>query len=94
MTPEGKVLSDVRKMLDRRRVLHMKMHGGPMSRAGVPDLLLCIGGRLCWLEVKAPGEKPTKLQAAFLDRWREAGCLCEWVDSAYAAELFVIAWGG
>lgn len=38
-----------------------KVHGGPYQQAGVPDLLICVEGRLVGLEVKhqKPGESAT-----------------------------------
>lgn len=94
MTPEGKVVRDVRKMLVGRKVPHLKMHGGPMMEPGIADLLLAINGRLCWLELKAKGNRPSKVQEAFLAKWTKAGCLCGWADSAETAEALVISWGG
>lgn len=36
----------------------MKVHGGPMQQAGVPDLLMCVNGMLVGAEAKdqKPGE--------------------------------------
>ncbi len=36
----------------------MKVHGGPMQMAGIPDLLICVGGLLIGAEAKhqKPGE--------------------------------------
>ena len=37
--------------------------GGRFERTGVPDRMVCLpGGRVVFVELKAPGEKPTKLQ--------------------------------
>ena len=40
----------------------MKIHGSPYQLAGVPDLLVLCGGLAYFLEVKLPGERPTKIQ--------------------------------
>lgn len=59
-----------------------KVHGGPMQRAGVADLLLCVEGRFIALEVKhqKPGEseahargRATPLQLAEIDKVVAAG---------------------
>lgn len=92
MTPEGNVLAGVRAMLHRRGIRHLKMHGGPMMEPGISDLLLCIKGQLCWLEIKAPGKKPTALQEAFQTRWRAAGCFCGWASSVEEAGDLVTTW--
>lgn len=39
-----------------------KLHGGPMQRAGVPDLMIVLNGLAVFVELKMPGNKPTKLQ--------------------------------
>lgn len=50
-----------------------KVHGGPFQKAGVPDLVGCVEGRFFALEVKEPGEEPTKLQAETMKKIRLAG---------------------
>lgn len=41
---------------------------GIYSRSGVPDILVCSNkGRFIAVEVKIPGEKPSKLQQAYID---------------------------
>lgn len=51
----------------------LKVHGGPMQTAGVPDLVVIVDGRTYWLEVKRPGEEPTPLQAHTHEQMRTAG---------------------
>lgn len=36
----------------------LKVKGGPMQRAGVPDLLICIGGYMLAIELKSPDTMP------------------------------------
>lgn len=50
----------------------MKIHGGPHQLAGVPDLLCLRHGQAVFLEVKQPGKKATRLQAAH-ERDRNTG---------------------
>lgn len=52
-------------------------------KAGVSDLLLPLrrggfGG--LWLELKAPGEKPSKVQREWLEKMHDAGYLATWCD--------------
>lgn len=47
--------------------------GNPTLGAGVPDLLACYRGRFLGLEVKQPGQKPTRLQLHVLGRIEAAG---------------------
>ena len=58
-----------------------KIHGGPYQRAGVPDLLLCLQGRLVAIELKAPGARPTALQSAELAKLARAGAVTAVIDS-------------
>jgi hypothetical protein len=61
-------------------------------KPGVSDLLLPLRrGGFCglWLEMKAPGAKPTKLQAEWLARMARAGYRAEWRDSWTAAAMLI-----
>ncbi len=33
-----------------------------MSKAGIPDIIACVNGKLVGIEVKAPDGKPSELQ--------------------------------
>ena len=50
-----------------------KEHGGQYGTAGIPDIVVCYKGRFIALEAKAGKNKPTKLQAATIDKIRQAG---------------------
>ena len=50
-----------------------KEHGGQYGTAGIPDIVVCYKGRFIALEVKVGKNKPTKLQAATIDKIRQAG---------------------
>lgn len=54
---------------------------GSIYSAGQPDLLGCFKGRPLALEVKRPGQRPTKLQWAILKRWQAAGAIAAVVCS-------------
>lgn len=56
----------------------------PGVPSGTPDLLACIAGVMYAIEVKRPGNKPTKLQEHRLKQWRDAGAVAVWVDSVDA----------
>lgn len=59
----------------RPRVWWFKVHGHPYQRAGVPDILLCVDGRLAALELKRPGsrERPSPAQLVQLRAIHAAG---------------------
>jgi len=52
------------------------------NRAGVPDIVACApDGRFWAVEVKRPGQKPSKLQLAHLRMVTKAGGVALWTDS-------------
>ena len=50
-----------------------KEHGGQYGTAGIPDIIVCYKGRFIALEAKVGRNTPTKLQAATIDKIRQAG---------------------
>ena len=50
-----------------------KIHGGPTMMAGLPDLIGVWHGRFIAVEVKMPGNGPSKIQERVMDRIRQAG---------------------
>lgn len=73
MPREANTVAAIRRALLDRGAFVVKLHGGAMQRAGLPDLLVVYAGRTLWLEVKQPGGRPTPLQAATIDAIRAAG---------------------
>jgi len=80
MTPEGKLTRKIKLHLKKKKVWHLKVHGGPMQMAGVPDLLLCVKGKFVALELKAPGKKVTRLQQHQMERIKDSGGLAYVID--------------
>lgn len=61
------------------------------GHAGVPDrIVLLPGGRILFLELKAPGKKPTTLQAKWLEWLRKLGFRAEWADNAEEAMAMIV----
>ena len=50
-----------------------KVHVSEFSAAGIPDLVCCIRGMFIGIEVKMPGEQPTRLQEFELNEIGKAG---------------------
>jgi hypothetical protein len=76
--PETKLQQKIRKALVEHGGLDLyifKMHGGPHSPPGVPDLIMCYRGVFVGLEVKMPNRasKVTEVQAHHLNQIRRAG---------------------
>jgi hypothetical protein len=59
----------------------LKIHGSAMQRRGEPDLLICVQGRLIAVELKQPGEVPTRLQMKRLRDWQKAGAIAGWATT-------------
>ena len=66
--------------LERYTTMFIKSHGGLALKvispgyAGVPDrLVLMPGGKMCFMELKAPGRKPRPLQARRIEQLRALG---------------------
>lgn len=58
------------------------------------DILGSRGGRFFWLEVKQPGEKPTKRQYNTMKDWISVWAIASWTDSVDGAMSFYLAdWG-
>lgn len=56
------------------------------GRRAVPDrIILGPGGKVIFLELKAPGEKPRRLQLHEIAKLRELGHIAEWADNIQTA---------
>lgn len=57
---------------------------------GVPDRLVCLpGGRVVFVELKAPGESPRPLQIHQIEVLRALGFWVEVIDSKEQVDYFV-----
>lgn len=57
---------------------------------GVPDRLVCFpGGRIVFVELKAPGKKPRPLQEVQIKRLRDLGFVVEVIDSKEKVDAFL-----
>ena len=85
MPLESSIVNSIRKTI-APGWWSLKIHGGPYSTAGVPDLLCIRDGRAVFLEVKQPGKHPTQLQLAIMETIKkQAGAPCFVVRSAAEA---------
>lgn len=51
------------------------------SKRGVPDRIFIHGGKVLFLEIKAPGKTPSALQFNEMKKIKEHGGLTNWVDN-------------
>lgn len=73
------------KQIERKLTEEVKKLNGmclkQTSLAGIPDrLILLPGGKMAFVELKAPGEKPRKLQQVRIKQLRKMGFMCFVVD--------------
>jgi hypothetical protein len=73
MAAEKNLDQAVERLLHQRRAWAVKIHGAGVSRNGIPDWLVCHLGHFLAIEDKAPGARPTKLQAYELEQIACAG---------------------
>ena len=72
-TPEGKVKTKVKKILNDLGAYYAMPMGTGFGNSGVPDFLVCYRGMFFGIEVKANGNKPTALQLHHMMQIRKSG---------------------
>lgn len=51
------------------------------ANAGIPDRLIILPpGKVCFVELKAPGKKPRPLQVRQMERLTQLGCMVRVID--------------
>lgn len=88
---ESAIVAQIVKRLRARGDYVVKLHGGPMQRSGLPDLLVIHQGHVVFLEVKRPGEQVTAIQEHTLGELRRHGATVAVVRSADEAERVIDA---
>lgn len=64
------------------------------SHRGVPDRLLIFPkGLVTFIELKAPGKRPTALQMTVLKQMEGNKAVVAWADSKTAVDGLLLAWG-
>lgn len=97
MSPEARIVSAVVRVAEADGWWCMKVHGGPMQKAGIPDLLLLKDGRALFFEAKQPGlgkkSEATPLQRRRMDEILAIGGVMSYVvhSAAEAAALLRVA---
>jgi Holliday junction resolvase len=78
---ESTIVTSILKYLNGIEGCYAIKKQGTQNQGGQPDIFGCFDGRMLALEVKRPGETPTKLQRARLKRWAKAGAIAAVVCS-------------
>ena len=91
MTPEKKVKTKVKSILDKVGAYHCMPATGGYGASGVPDIIACYKGNFIGIECKANGNKPTALQNKHLYNIKKAQGYSMVIDETDidALELFL-----
>lgn len=73
MTPERRVKTKVRKVLDTLGAYYVMPVTGGYGNSGAPDFLVCLHGRFVGIECKAGKNTPTPLQEKNLRQIEKSG---------------------
>jgi Holliday junction resolvase len=73
LTPEAKVKTAVRKMLDVLKIYYFMPPANGFGRAGIPDIVGCMDGHFIAIECKAGKGQTTALQDRELNAILNAG---------------------
>lgn len=63
----------VKKWLKANNIWYFKVWGSMFQKAGVPDILACVGGQFVALEIKDEKGKPSKLQEYVVEQINNSG---------------------
>ena len=73
MTPEAKVKSRAKEILDKLGAYYFMPATGGYGRSGIPDIVGCMNGVFFAIECKAGRGIPTALQEREINKIRNAG---------------------
>lgn len=75
------------RTIEQTLVHEVRKHGGIAPKltspgtAGMPDRLVILpGGKVCFVELKAPGQKPRPIQVRQMARLTDLGCMVRTID--------------
>ena len=73
MAGEKNFENRLKRWLSEQDIWYVKFFANRNTKAGVPDLLVCVSGRFVALEVKGPNGKPSPLQIYHCEKIAESG---------------------
>ncbi len=75
------------RQVEQALVREVRKHGGIAPKftspgtAGMPDRIVILPeGKVCFVELKAPGQKPRPIQTRQMDRLTQLGCMVRTID--------------
>lgn len=88
MTPEAHIKANIRQYLVNEKKAYYFAPVQMGMGISTLDILCCIKGRFCGIEVKVPGKKPTPRQTFTIKAINDAGGVAFWTDSLeYTKEM-------
>ena len=87
MTPEAKVKKKIVAVLKEHGAYYFYPVTGGFGNSGVPDIIVCHGGRFIGIECKAGKNKPTALQDKNLRDIKAAGGISMVINEDNIAEV-------
>lgn len=81
MTPEAKVIEQIKKWVKDRGGMCVKIYQTGFSLVGFPDLAVILTKGTYFVEVKAAGKHPEPIQYQRIKEINEAGGRAFWCDS-------------
>ena len=87
--PETALTGKITRLLESFQCWVIKIHGSQYQMAGLPDLLVLRGGRMCWLEVKTPTGRTSRVQDVVIAKIKRYGVPVAVVRSPEEALEFV-----
>lgn len=83
--PEARLQRKIQDVLRQAGAFVFKVHGSQHMMSGLPDLIVCYRGRFIGMEVKMPGNKPSKIQHLRARAIKDADGFCFVVHSTNEA---------
>ena len=71
--PEKNFENKIKKFFRKEGLYYFKFWGTMYTRAGVPDLIVCVNGRFLGVEVKSEVGKPSEIQLQNIREIRNNG---------------------
>ncbi|HCO18983.1 MAG TPA: VRR-NUC domain-containing protein [Tissierellales bacterium] len=89
---ESKVEQELKKKVEQLEGLYLKFNSPGTN--GVPDRIVLLKGQMYFVELKAPGKKPRKLQSFIHNEIRSQGFEVHIIDNLEGVAEFIERIGG
>ena len=89
---ESKVEQELKKKVEQLEGLYLKFNSPGTN--GVPDRIVLLKGQMYFVELKAPGKKPRKLQSFIHNEIRSQGFEVHIIDNLEGVAEFIEIIGG